>query len=258
MNALQAFALDLFVKRLASRSNLTDDEAAAMRGVSGQIKDVRAHADFVRHGDRLDHACLVVNGLVGRFGQNRDGTRQITSLYIPGDMADLPSVVSGTSAWGLSALADTKIMRVPHDDLRRVAAKHVGIAEALWRDCVADGSIFSQWVVNVGRKDAISRVAHVLCEMAIRCELAGRGDRLTFPLPLTQADLADATGLTNVHVNRTLRELRIRSAAELRSGTVTVHDWDQLAVIAEFDPAFMLLDSQPIRITEPAEPYKRE
>ena len=93
---------------------------------------------------------MVVDGLVGRFGQDRDGVRQITCLYIPGDMADLPSVVSPKAGWALGALTSTTILHVPHADLRRLAAKHPGIAEAFWRDCVADGSLFSEWVVNVG------------------------------------------------------------------------------------------------------------
>jgi CRP-like cAMP-binding protein len=249
---LAAASLQLFAKRLESRSELTRDELSALVALRGQISKIGAHIDFVRAGEPVDHACLVVDGLVGRFGQNTDGSRQITCFYIPGDMADLPSVVSPKAPWGLSALARTTILRVPHADLRRLAATHPGIAEAFWRDCVADGSIFSEWVVNVGSRDAISRVAHVFCEMAIRSERAGQGNRLAFPLPLTQTDLGDATGLTSVHINRTLRELRLRSAAELHSGKVTIHDWEQLTKIGDFDAGFMLLGGQSPRIAEAA------
>jgi CRP-like cAMP-binding protein len=244
--------LQLFVKRLESRSELTRNEVDALLGLKGQIKKVAAHVDMVRLGEPVDHACMVVDGLVGRFGQNTNGSRQITCLYIPGDMADLPSVVSPKSAWGLSALAPTTILRVPHADLRRLAAAHPGIAEAFWRDCVADGSIFSEWVVNVGRREAISRIAHVLCEMGVRSERAGQGSRNSYPLPITQPDLADATGLTGVHVNRMLKELRTMSVAELRSGTVTVHDWAQLTEVGDFDAGFMLLDKLSPRIADAA------
>ncbi|OWK30008.1 hypothetical protein [Sphingomonas mucosissima] len=99
MNDLQTSALQLFVKRLASRSILTDDEVGALLALKGQIKRVAAHTDFVRLGERVDHSSLVVKGLVGRFGQNSDGARQITCLHVPGDMADLPSVVSPKSGW---------------------------------------------------------------------------------------------------------------------------------------------------------------
>jgi CRP-like cAMP-binding protein len=167
-------------------------------------------------------------------------------------MADLPSVVCPKSGWGLTALTSTTILRIAHADLRRVAATHTGIAEAFWRDCVADGSIFSEWVVNVGRRDALSRLAHLFCEMAIRCEQGGQGDRRSYPLPITQNDVGDATGLTGVHVNRTLKELRTKSLVEMRSGTVTIHDWDQLVEAGDFDAGFMLLDGPAPRINEAA------
>jgi CRP-like cAMP-binding protein len=239
-----------FVARLESRSELARDEVNALLRLNGQIKKVAAHSDFVRMGQQVDHSCLVVDGIVGRFGQHTNGSRQITCLYISGDMADLPSVVSPKSAWGLSALTPTTILRVPHADLRRLAAAHPGIAEAFWRDCVADGSIFSEWVVNVGRRDALSRLAHVFCEMGIRSERAGQGSRKSYPLPITQPDLADATGLTSVHVNRMMKELRTQSVLDLRLGTVTVHDWEQLATIGDFDAGFMLLDKLSPRIAE--------
>jgi CRP-like cAMP-binding protein len=252
MDQASGAALQLFVKRLASRSVLTDEEVSALLGLNGQIKEIAAHTDFVGIGEQVDHSCLVIDGLVGRFGQNKNGARQITCLHIPGDMADLPSVVNPKSEWALGSLASTTVLRIPHTELRRLAAKHPGVAEAFWRDCVADGSIFSEWVVNVGRRDALSRLAHVFCEMAVRCEYAGLGDKRSFPLPITQTDLGDATGLTGVHVNRTLKELRTRSIVELRAGTVTIQDWEQLVSVADFDAGFLLLDGPAPRITKAA------
>jgi CRP-like cAMP-binding protein len=252
MSSPQGSALQLFVNRLASRSILTAEEESALLGLQGRFKQVAAHVDFVRVGDVVDHSCLVVEGLVGRFGQNRDGARQITCLYIPGDMADLPLVVSPKSGWGLAALTGTTILRLPHAELRGVAARHPGIAEALWRDCVAEGSIFSEWVVNIGRRGALARIAHLLCELAVRCERAGHGDRHSFPLPITQADLGDATGLTSVHVNRVLRELRTQSIVTMRGGIVTIHDREKLISVGDFDDGFLLLDGPSPRLVEAA------
>jgi CRP-like cAMP-binding protein len=248
----QASALQLFVNRLAERSTLTDQEKSALLSLNGQFKAIAAHRDFIRLGEPVDHACLVVEGLVGRFGQIKEGARQITCLHIPGDMADLPSVVSPKSAWGLTALTSSTILRVAHTDLRRMSARLPGVAEALWRDCVADGSIFSEWVVNVGRRDAIARLAHVFCEMAIRSERAGLGDRNSYPLPIRQSDLGDATGVTSVHVNRTLKELRNRSIVTMRSGRVVIHDWHHLVSVGDFHPGYMLLDGPAPRIAEAA------
>ena len=245
-------ALQSLVNRLASRSVLTDEEKAAVLSLKGHAKQLVAHIDFVRFGEMVDHSCLVVDGAVGRFGDNSDGARQITCLYIPGDMADLPSVVSPRSGWGLVTLAKTTILRIPHTELRRIAARHPGVAEAFWRDCVADGSIFSQWVANVGRKEALARLAHLFCEMAVRCERAGLGNRHAFPLPITQVDLSDATGLTSIHVNRTLKELRTRGIVTVRAGTVTIHDWDQIVTVGDFDDAYLLLKGPYSRVLEPA------
>ena len=252
MFTTQRSALQQFADRLASRSILTEEERSAVLGLQGPVRDVPAHVDFVQQGEQVDHSCLVMKGLVVRFGQSSNGERQITCLYIPGDMADLPSVVSPKAAWGLAALTGTTILHVSHADLRRLAAQHPGLAEAFWRDCVADGSIFSEWVVNVGRRDALARLSHLFCEMAIRCERAGQGDRNAFALPATQTDLGNATGLTNVHINRTLRELKTRSILTTMSGKVTVHDWDKLVSTGDFNDAFMLLDGPSPRIAEAA------
>jgi CRP-like cAMP-binding protein len=215
-------ALEQFVNRLSSRSVLIGEEQSAVLGLPGHVTDFPAHTDFVQQGEQV--------------------------LYIPGDMADLPSVVSPKAGWGLAALTGTTILHVRHADLRRLAAQHPGLAEAFWRDCVADGSIFSEWVVNVGRRDAVTRLSHLFCEMAIRCERAGQGDRNSFALPATQTDLGNATGLTNVHINRTLKELRTRSILTTASGKVTVHDWDKLVSTGDFNDAFMLLDGPSPRI----------
>jgi CRP-like cAMP-binding protein len=248
----QGDALQLFVDRLTSRSVLSNAEVTAILGLNGAIKQVAAHKDIVRFGDRVSHSCLLIEGLIGRFGQNNEGKRQLTCLHIPGDMADLVSVVSPKTGWGLAALAPTTILHIPHAELRGVTASHPGIAEAFWRDSAADGSIFAEWVVNVGRRDALTRVAHVFCEMAFRFEKSGHGDRHSYSLPMTQEHLGDATGLTSVHVNRTLRDLRDKSVVDFRGGTVTIQDWDLLVSTGDFDPAYLLLDGPAPRITEPS------
>jgi CRP-like cAMP-binding protein len=252
MTLSQGDALQLFVARLTSRSALSNAEVTALLGMNGHIKHLAAHKDFVHPGETVSHSCLLVEGLAGRFGQNSDGRRQITCLHIPGDMADLVSMMTPKAGWGLMALAPTTILHVPHAELRGLTVSHPGIAEAFWRDSIADGSIFSEWVVNVGRRNALSRLAHVFCEMAVRCEQAGRGDRQSFPLSITQEDLGDATGMTGVHVNRTLKELRDKSVLDFREGKVTIHDWDRLVRTGDFDPAFLLLDSPAPRVTEPS------
>jgi CRP-like cAMP-binding protein len=241
-------ALHLFVRRLLLRSSLNYDEVEAVRGLKGEMREVSARVDVIRQGDHVNHVCLVADGLLARFGQNRSGVRQTTAFHIAGAMADLPSMLNPRTSWGVATVAATTLVQIPHAELRRVAASFPGVAEAFWRDCAADSLMYSEWTVNLGRRDAAARLAHLFCEMGIRYERAGQGDRCSFVFPATQVDLGDATGLTSVHVNRTLKTLRERGVVSKQRARITVHDWEQLANIGDFDSAFMALDEQSPRI----------
>lgn len=242
MAASNHAALARFLDRLLRRSRLSPEERAAILGLRSHASQAPAHRDIVSPGQKVDHSCLVVEGLAGRFDQMRDGRRQITAIYIPGDMCDLHSAVAPVAGWGLEALTTTTVLLIPHSDILAASRTHPGLALALWRDTTADASILAKWVGNVGRKDAGARLAHLLCELGVRMEQAGLGTRRRFALPVTQAQLADALGLTSVHVNRTLQILRRDAVVRTGQGVVHVDDWDQLADRAEFDPEFLLLD----------------
>jgi CRP-like cAMP-binding protein len=238
--------LQRFLDRLTSRSALTKEEQQAILDLPGRSEHVQSNRDFVQLDERVDHACLVVNGLVGRFGQNADGKRQITAIHIPGDMADLHSVVQPTCTSALQALSIATVLRVPHAALRGVAAHYPAVAEALWRDCMVDASVLSQWVVNVGRRDAKARIAHLICEMAVRLHAAPAQGEVTFPFGVTQAQLADATGLTSVHVNRTLQALRHDGIAQVSTRAVHIPDWEALVATGDFDASYLQISPKPV------------
>src|SRR5579884_2374977 len=200
--------LQLFLDRLTSRSVLTQEEQQAVLDLPGHAEQVAAHRDFVPLGERVDHACLIVAGIVGRFDQSSEGRRQITAMHIRGDMCDLHSVVQPLPTSALQALSVATILRVPHAAIRSAAARYPAIAAAFWRDCMVDAAILSEWVVNVGRRDAKTRVAHLICELATRLHAGTGANDFAFDLPIKQAQLAEATALTAVHVNRTLQSLR--------------------------------------------------
>jgi CRP-like cAMP-binding protein len=245
--------LTRFLDRLTSRSVLSCEEQQAILNLPCRTEHVQSNRDFVQLGERVDHACLVAAGLVGRFGQNSEGKRQITAIHIPGDMADLHSVVQPTGTSALQALSIATILRIPHAAIRAVAARYPALAEALWRDCIVDSAILSEWVVNVGRRDAMVRVAHLLCEMAIRLRAAPSEGEVLFPFAVTQAQLADATGLTSVHVNRTLQSLRRKGLAEVGSRAVRIPNWDALVAVGEFDAGYLQASIEPqerLRIVE--------
>lgn len=242
---VERHALERFVARLMSRSVLSPEEQEAILSLDCRSSHVPPRVDIVSPGDKVDHACLVAKGLAARFDQMRSGQRQITAFHIPGDMCDLHSVIAPTAAWGIAALSATLVVRVPHAALRGLIETYPAIAVAFWRDGTADACVLAKWVGNLGRQEARARLAHVFCEFGMRMEQAGLGTRLLFDLNATQEQLADALGLTPVHVNRTLQRLRAEGVIATGRQTVEVKDWARLVQIAEFDPAYLLLGNRP-------------
>lgn len=244
----QTSPVPLFLERLRLRSALTADEQRAILGLAGERQRYRAHTDIVSPGQHVDSACLVSEGLVARFDQMLDGERQITSFYIPGDMCDLHSVVAPKASWSITALSPATVIHVAHRQLRELCLAYPAIALAFWRDGTVDASLFAKWVGNLGRKDAKARIAHIMCEMGMRMEAAGLGSRTGYDLPATQQQLADAAGLTPVHVNRTLQDIRAQGLLTFVNQRVEIRSWERLAEVAEFDPGYLMLDEPPHRV----------
>ncbi|WP_404710262.1 Crp/Fnr family transcriptional regulator [Sphingomonas sp. MMS24-J13] len=234
-------ALALYLDRLLVRSVLSDEEKQAILRLPASASIVDVQHDFVRIGDKIKHACLIVDGLVARFAQIRNGTRGFVAFHIPGDMADLHSVVMPNVTWALHAVVPTTILRVPHAALTDLTVRFPAIALAFWRDCVVDGNVMAQWNVNIARKDAAARVAHLLCEMSLRYRAIGLGEDGCFPFAITQINLADAVGLTPIHLNRVLKRLREDGIVTKEADSVRICDFDRLATIGEFDAAYLQL-----------------
>lgn len=237
-------SLQCFLARLTSRSILTDEEKQAVLDLPAKLFQIAPSHDFVRLGERVDQACFVVAGLVGRFDQNSQGARQITALHIAGDMPDLHSVVQPTATSALQALSSATILKVPHAALREAAASYPAIAEALWRDSMVGSMILAQWVVNLGRRDARTRIVHLLCEMACRYGVVDGGGEVRFRLSMTQSQLADATGLTAVHVNRSLKNLALEGIT-FHSRSVRIEDWDTCVEMGDFESDYLQADVRP-------------
>jgi CRP-like cAMP-binding protein len=251
--ALNRPNLHPYLDRLTSRSVLTEEEQQAILNLPGYAEQVRPNRDFVPLGNVADHVSLIVAGIVGRFDQSSDGARQITAMHIPGDVCNLHSVVQPHATSALQALSVATILRIPHVEIRAAAARYPAVAEALWRDCTVDAAILAEWVVNVGRRDARTRIAHLLCEMATRLDAGKGASSFVFDFPVTQAQLAEATALTAVHVNRSLQSLRADGLLEWHQRLIRVPDWAALIERAEFDPSYLQTQVRPeqrIRIVQ--------
>lgn len=246
--------LRIFLDRLTNRTRLNEAEQAAILQLPFTVVQVDAQRDFVRLDQTVDHVSVVAEGILARFGQNAEGLRQITALHIPGDAPDLHLVVVPEDTVPLQALRPSTILLVPHVALRTAAARYPAIAEAFWRHCSVDAAITAKWVVNVGRQHARTRIAHLLCEMAVRNNATLATGEVSFPFPLTQSNLADATGVTPVHVNRSLKALAKEGLVTLSGRMAHVPDWKKLVRRGEFDARYLhasLVPEQRLRIVDP-------
>ena len=241
MRASFPSSLQPFVSKLESRSVLTDEERRVILDLPFHPRHVQANEDFVQQGQEVTHSCFILEGMVGTFGQTKRGERQITSVFLGGDMIDLNTVVVPQAIADLQALIPSTILQVPHSALRSAAGQYPGIAEAFWRECVIDAAVLNEWVMNVGRRDARARLAHLLCEIACRSGGTGIQNGYSFPFPITQNQLADMLGLTAVHVNRTLKGLREDRIVDIRHRMVLVTNWDRLVQIGEFNSDYLRL-----------------
>lgn len=235
-------AFELWLKRLARRVRLSERDRAIIMALPGHVREFGPGRDIVKLGERMTHSCLIAEGVVARFGQTADGMRQFSALYLPGDMGDLHSAVLPRVSAPLQATGPATIISVPHAALIDAAASSDVLARAFWRDCVIDAQIAAEWMLNIARRKASSRLAHLLCELAVRYELIGAPPG-TFPMELTQSHLGDALGLTSVHVNRSLRVLREEGLILLRDRVMTIPDWDAMSHRAGFDRSYLHLES---------------
>jgi len=230
------------IRKLESILVLSEDETDVLRNVSGTVKTVGPRQDLVREGDRPHECCLILDGFAYRYKLTETGKRQIFSFHIPGDIPDLQSLHIDVMDHSLAALTATKAMFIPHETVCDLMRRCPRIGDAFWRDTLIDAAVFREWIMNLGRREAYGRMAHLLCEFYVRLRAVGLTNGPAYEFPLTQAELADATGLSAVHVNRTLQELRGEGLITLRAGAVTVLDWDRLREAGEFDPTYLHLE----------------
>lgn len=233
------------IDRLLLRSELSDEEQTALRDLPADLVELPGARDLVALGEQTEFSFLVTEGVVGRFSQIRNGVRQIVALHIAGDMADLCSVALPKTSWAFHALVPTSALRIAHVDLNRVADRYPRIAKAFWRDCVADMAVMSEWIVSLARRPSDAKLAHLLCELHCRYKQAGllQADG-SYAFTATQAQVAEILGITSVHVNRMIRSLRERGLATIGRGGVQIHDWPQMARLAEFDVAYLHLNER--------------
>ena len=232
-------AIDTLTRKLQRIAQLSPSDLDRLYKLPIRMERVPRSRLLVREGKQPEHCCLLVSGFAARYKEAANGLRQIVSFHLSGDLLDIQHLLLEKADHSVEAITDAEIGWVPKSELIDLAMERPAIGKALWRDSLIDGSIFREWVLNVGRRDGKTRIAHMLCEFVARCEAAGLGAAEGFVLPMTQEQIADAVGLTAVHVNRCLRALDgdrvvVRNGAQFR-----VIDWHRLSTIGDFDPAYL-------------------
>ncbi|NUR44753.1 MAG: Crp/Fnr family transcriptional regulator [Sphingomonas sp.] len=236
--------IDKHLLKLRARDDISAEEAAAMRAAVSGSFDVRADRLAVRQGEIMDHSMILLSGIAARRKDMRDGRRQYTELHVPGDFTDLHSFTLKYLEHDIVALSDCSFALVPHENLKKITERHPHLTRVLWFSTNVDASIHREWVVSLGSRSAIARMAHLFCEMYVRLEMVGltRGD--SYDLPISQQELGEMLGITSVHSNRTLQQLRKRGLIDFAGGLVTIRDVAALKQIAEFDASYLYLDRQ--------------
>lgn len=231
--------LKAVIRKLHRLSALGDADQQAFRELPFRIATVPAVRYLVREGDQVTECCLLLDGFACRHKMTAAGGRQIVSFQLPGDILDLQHLFLPRADHNVQTVTDATVAWVPCAALKKLSQDRPAVAAAIWRDTLIDASVFREWVLNIGRRDARSRIAHMLCEFAARRAAAGLGPPESFRLPMSQEQIADATGLTNVHVNRMLQELGQLGVIARDKREVKILNWDLMRRIADFDPAYL-------------------
>ncbi|MEA3067708.1 MAG: hypothetical protein QOK41_1115 [Sphingomonadales bacterium] len=230
------------VRKLSLYEKLTDADRDAIHALPFSLRKLGASQYIVWDGDKPQHTCLLLSGFAYRHKHAGNGGRQIMSIHMKGDIVDLQNSLLGTADHNVQMLTPGEVAMIPVENMRELAFAHPAVGMAMWYETLVEGSIFREWVLNIGRRDARTRIAHLLCEFAIRLEVAELGHPAAYELPITQEQLADAVALTSVHVNRMLMQLERDGLITRTKRIISIVDWQDLVKVADFEPRYLHLN----------------
>lgn len=234
-----------FILNLERRDRLSAVEIAIVEDIASHPIRIAARHEIVAEGAQPGQSCLLLDGFAARYNLIGDGRRQITAIHCGGEFVDLHSFLLSRMDHSVVALTSCVVAIVPHSRLSDIVETEPHLARMLWLLTLVDAAIYRRWLIAAGRKTSAGQIAHFLCEMYVRLSVTGKTEGLSFRLPLSQGELGDTMGLSVVHVNRTVRELRERGLIAWQGDEVRILDWPRLARLAEFDPAYLDLRPSP-------------
>jgi CRP-like cAMP-binding protein len=240
------------VRKLARLAPLSDEDCDTLLALPHSIRTLPPSAHIVRDGDPTEYCALLLSGFAFRHKITGEGARQIISIHMPSEFVDLQNVFLEVSDHNVQILTEAKVAFIPRHAIGDLAMTSTAIARALWMQTLIDASIFREWVVNVGRRDSRTRVAHLLCEFSLRLEAAGLASNHHYELPMTQEQLADAVGLTSVHVNRVLKQLGEEGLISRNKRSVTIEDWHRMRAAGDFSERYLHHDAEALAAAAPS------
>lgn len=232
--------------QLMARDRLSSEELEILNELAAHSpRQLAAGDNLVLEGDVPTASCLMLSGYSARYHVLSDGKRNISAIHVPGDFVDLHSLMLQPMDHGVVTLSAANVVMVPHARLRRLTETHAHLSRLLWLSTLVDAAMHRRWLVASGRLSPVGRVAHLLCELFVRLQTVKLVEGYRFWLPMTQAQLSDAMGLSTVHINRTLQEMRRREMMSWSGADVEILDWEALKAAAEFDPGYLNLETRP-------------
>ena len=221
---------------------LTDAHYRALMDRCSEIRPAKARTVLTRQGEAVDESLMLTRGIMGRHVPAKDReVRQMVAIEVPGDFVDLHGFPTGILDHDVTAITDVEMAVFPHAAIREIVETDPDLTVALWGLTIVDAAIHRHWSFRIGALRALSAIANFLCELELRLRLAGEAEEGRFRLALTQTDIAEACGMTSVHVSRMLRDLREAGLCSVEGGYVTLHDHDGLRELGRFDPHFLHL-----------------
>lgn len=234
--------IEPLLRKLNAHDIVRPAEAEALAAACRERRTYPARKVIIPQGKEIDCSTLLIRGLICRYKDLSNGERQISALHIPGDFVDLHSFSLKRLDHSIATMSACEVALFPHEALTRITEEMPHLTRLLWFLTNLDAALHREWEVSLGRRNAVQRLAHLLCELHCRLEAVGLADAEGYALQLTQVDLAECVGLTAVHVNRSLRQLRERGLVEIRERRVRVLDRPGLEAAAEFRPDYLYLN----------------
>lgn len=243
MQTINGRGSEVLLPRFGKIRPLSDAETAAINAVAlGPVRYLQKGRDLVSQGELPLKYYLIVGGWAYAYKILEDGRRQILSILLPGDICDIGNLAFRRMDHSVGSFSPLSVVDISYAAIRRLMADHPRIAEMLWARSFVSASIQREWTLNVGQRNAVERIAHLFCELLTRLRETGAAQDGSFHFPVRQSDIADATGLTSVHVNRVLKQLREMGLISLSTRVLTINDFVGLSEIALFTPDYLSID----------------